>query len=336
MSVQTWFRRRLFVVSILLTSAAVLSGCVQDADTYTHTNLPVASLSPPTNSPPPKTQAQTINIEAQDRIARFRRLAETMGTTPPQIEEVYAPAGTVVGVNAPVPVVRVVFPEKVFFDFNQAIPRPEAMQIIETVAANMRRDVPDASLTLLGHTDGIGSDEYNVALSQRRASTVLAELVRRDVNPNQLNTVAIGKAQPIATNSTDEGRALNRRVEFLISGSEKANLSVVEDRPINSAYLTAPGQAAPLLPPKPVVVLKPIRPPSGPADEGMLGPTGILTLRTPDQTSAPIEAVSTTITPVAAPKPVLARPSAPAPKVILREPEKVLPAPLGDVAPLNF
>ncbi len=255
--------------------------------------------------------------------------------TPPQIDEVYAPPGTVVGVNTPVPVVRIVFPEKVFFDFNQAVPRTEAMQIIETVAANMRRDVPDASLTLLGHTDAVGSDEYNVALSQRRASTVLAELVRRDVNPNQLSTVAIGKAQPIATNSTEDGRARNRRVEFLISGSEKANLSVVEDRPINSAYLTSPGQVAAFLP-RPVTVLRPIRAPSGPADEGILGPAGILTLRAPDPNPEPTAAILTKITPTAGPEPVIARPSAPAPKILLREPEKVLPAPLGDVAPLNF
>ncbi len=68
--------------------------------------------------------------------------------------------GEAPGVELPVPVVRVVFPEQALFDFDADTPRPEVAAILDLVAENMRRDVPDAQLTLLGHTDAIGSEQY--------------------------------------------------------------------------------------------------------------------------------------------------------------------------------
>jgi len=272
----------LLVGSVAIAGSLLLGACVQSADTYTR-GLVVSGAGDPASSSvsasvPKTVQADTIELEAADRIARFRRIALSMGKAPPQVDQLFAPAHSVPGVNAPVPVVRLIFEESAIFEFDRATPRSEAMPIIEVVAENMRRDVPDAAVTVIGHTDAVGTDAYNIDLSKRRASTVLGELLKRGLNRHQLSAVAIGKAQPIAPNATDEGRARNRRVEFLISGSEQANLSVVRERQIDASYLgtqgTAPG-------PQSAQVLKPVRAPAHAADEGILGLSGILTLRPP-------------------------------------------------------
>ena len=138
--------------------------------------------------------------------------------------------------SGPVPVVRVVFPERAFFAFDSAEPLPASLPILDVIAEDMKRDVPDAAMTVLGHTDGIGTDAYNIDLSRRRAAAVISALVARGVDPGQLSAVAIGKRQPIAPNDTPDGRSLNRRVEFLISPGISANLAAVQQRVVPSAF----------------------------------------------------------------------------------------------------
>jgi outer membrane protein OmpA-like peptidoglycan-associated protein len=201
-----------------------------------------------------KSLPQTIGIEHQDRVARFARLAALYGVAPPKIDQMQLPAGTIKGVNYGIPVVRVQFQERVFFDFNKDTLRPDAGRVLDLLADSMRRDVPDAKVTILGHTDAIGGDTYNIDLSKRRALAVTQELVRRGVRPDQLSMVAIGKNQPIAPNTTDEGRGLNRRVEFMISASQDANRALVQHRRIYREYLaTTEGEPPPFVPNKVVV-----------------------------------------------------------------------------------
>ena len=193
------------------------------------------------------TQDQTAGIENSDRINRFRRLAAMQGIMAPTVEQLSLPPNSVSYMNGPVPVVRVVFDEKAFFDFNSAVPRPESGPLLDLIAENMRRDVPDAALTVLGHTDAVGTDAYNIELSKRRAANVMAALVQRGVNPDLLSEVAIGKAQPIAPNDTADGRARNRRVEFLVSSGLGANLAAVQQRYIDNRFFsTADGRPAPV------------------------------------------------------------------------------------------
>lgn len=184
-----------------------------------------------------RTLPQTIGIEHQDRINRFRRLARLKDMQAPEIEDMAVPAGRVPGFDYPIPVVRIRFPERVFFDFDKAAVRPEAAAILDLIAESMRRDLPDVKITILGHTDAIGSDAYNFALSSRRAQSVMQALFERGVGLFQMSTVAVGKTQPVAPNSTPEGRALNRRVEFMISASDKANLLLVSRRRVVCEYL---------------------------------------------------------------------------------------------------
>jgi outer membrane protein OmpA-like peptidoglycan-associated protein len=215
---------RLCVLSALL----LLGGCVQP-----YVGPPVA---PYAQTPTLATQDQTARIEEQDRINRFQRLATMQGIEPPQVDQVLLPAGSVDFMAGPVPVVRVVFPARAFFAFDSATPLPGSGPIFDLIAENMKHDVPDAALTVLGHTDAVGSDTYNIALSRRRAEAVMAALAARGVKPDQLTEVAIGKRQPIAPNDTAEGRAHNRRVEFLISPAMSANLAAVQQYVVPENY----------------------------------------------------------------------------------------------------
>jgi len=173
--------------------------------------------------------------------ARFAGLASQIATDIPGTELVSAAPGTCGPAAAPV--VRLVVPERVLFATASDQPRPDAGTALDDIATLTARDVPGAALTVLGHTDSVGSDAYNMGLSKRRAVAVLQALASRGLDPNHLSAVAIGKRQPIADNATPEGRALNRRVEFLVSRCLAANLAVVAGV-ARSRTLLAPDEAS--------------------------------------------------------------------------------------------
>ncbi len=75
---------------------------------------------------------------------------------------------------------------------------------------------PQLRIRIVGHTDNVGSDQFNLKLSEGRALSVKDALVKRGVAPERIETLGMGKHQPIATNDTEEGRAQNRRVELVI------------------------------------------------------------------------------------------------------------------------
>ena len=79
--------------------------------------------------------------------------------------------------------------------------------------------LPHSSLVL--HTDNKGSDDYNQGLSERRANTAAAHLRTNGIAGTRITTKGMGEADPKASNDTDEGRAENRRVEFVITANQK-------------------------------------------------------------------------------------------------------------------
>jgi OOP family OmpA-OmpF porin len=107
-------------------------------------------------------------------------------------------------------------PDRVYFDFDKADIKPEFESLLNETAEFIKSN-PDVSVEIQGHTDSIGTEEYNLALSERRAKAVAAFLTDQGVNPDQLSTAAFGFSQPIADNDTEEGRAMNRRVGFTIT-----------------------------------------------------------------------------------------------------------------------
>ena len=75
---------------------------------------------------------------------------------------------------------------------------------------------PTMKIEIDGHTDGHGSIDYNQRLSENRAKAVVAFLISKGIDPKRLQYKGFGKTRPIDTNTTDEGRARNRRVEFMV------------------------------------------------------------------------------------------------------------------------
>ncbi len=99
------------------------------------------------------------------------------------------------------------------FDFDKATIRPDAAEILDE-AARILRDQRDVRVSVDGHTDARGTDEYNERLSERRAAAVLDRLERLGVEGNRLQPQGFGESRPVASNETEEGRAQNRRVEL--------------------------------------------------------------------------------------------------------------------------
>ncbi|VVQ27154.1 hypothetical protein PS943_00232 [Pseudomonas fluorescens] len=104
----------------------------------------------------------------------------------------------------------------VLFAFNQSELTPAAQSKLDSLMPKLQSaDV--VSIKVIGHTDSVGSDTYNQALSERRASSVAAYLLSQGVAPNKLTSEGKGQSQPVADNETEEGRAKNRRVELHIN-----------------------------------------------------------------------------------------------------------------------
>ena len=76
---------------------------------------------------------------------------------------------------------------------------------------------PSDTLTVVGHTDSIGTDEYNMGLGQRRANTVRDAIVAGGINASRVNAVSRGESEPAVANDTPANRQLNRRVVFQYS-----------------------------------------------------------------------------------------------------------------------
>ena len=105
--------------------------------------------------------------------------------------------------------------EQVLFDFDSSEIHAAGRQLLNEAEAIWER-CPDISLIVAGHTDSEGDAEYNRALSDRRAVAVVDFLVQQGFDPERLTPVGYGEAQPQASNETEEGRALNRRMEFRV------------------------------------------------------------------------------------------------------------------------
>ncbi len=105
----------------------------------------------------------------------------------------------------------------VFFDFNKANLKPGFLKLLETFFRTRQPDQPIDSIYIEGHTDSIGTDGRNLQLSRQRSESVQSWLLSNKILPGELIHIhPFGKTKPIATNTTPQGRALNRRVELIV------------------------------------------------------------------------------------------------------------------------
>lgn len=111
--------------------------------------------------------------------------------------------------------VRVRMPSDITFDFNRADVKYQFMPHLTDLARTLSR-YPNMRVSIVGHADARGSDDYNQRLSERRAWSVSEVLSQFGVDRYRINTAGMGEMSPIATNATDWGRAQNRRVEIAV------------------------------------------------------------------------------------------------------------------------
>jgi len=107
----------------------------------------------------------------------------------------------------------------VLFDTAQYTLKPGAREKLAKISGIILTH-PSLTLSVEGHTDSVGSDEYNLQLSEQRANAVRAYLVSQGVKPDAITATGFGKSNPVATNDTASGRQQNRRVELVVSGPE--------------------------------------------------------------------------------------------------------------------
>jgi OOP family OmpA-OmpF porin len=142
--------------------------------------------------------------------------AAPVAAAEPAPEPAYEP------VAEPEPAAEVVRVElDVKFDFDKSVVKEESYGDIKNLAEFMNQ-YPQTSTTVEGHTDSVGTDAYNQKLSERRANAVREVLVNQyGVESQRVSSVGYGESRPVADNGTDEGRAINRRVEAEVEAQVK-------------------------------------------------------------------------------------------------------------------
>jgi len=117
--------------------------------------------------------------------------------------------------------IQVTFASSLLYDFDSDQVRPEAAANLRNLAASLGK-FPDTDVLIVGHTDAVGTTDYNQGLSQRRASAASNYLLTQGVSASRLRTAGRGEMEPIATNQSEAGRQINRRVEVAIVANATA------------------------------------------------------------------------------------------------------------------
>ena len=136
-------------------------------------------------------------------------------------EDIVENVDEVVVAPAPAPTAsKVSFAADTFFDFDKSVLKPAGKATLDELA-QLIKDINLEVVVAVGHTDSIGTEAYNLKLSERRAQAVKAYLVSKGIDASRIYTEGKGEAQPIASNKTAEGRAKNRRVDIEVVGTRK-------------------------------------------------------------------------------------------------------------------
>ena len=114
---------------------------------------------------------------------------------------------------------QVTFESGLLFPYDSDVLTPAAQQNLATLASSLDK-YPNTNIVVVGHTDAVGSDNYNLTLSERRAAAAVNYLVSRGVSRARLRGTGRGEMEPVASNESDAGRQQNRRVEVAIYANE--------------------------------------------------------------------------------------------------------------------
>lgn len=111
---------------------------------------------------------------------------------------------------------KIILPDAIYFEFGSSVIKSESHSVLNQVAQVLTTRSDYKALKVEGHTDNIGSEAFNLTLSKKRAQAVRKYLMNKGIKGEKVIAEGYGKSKPIATNTTEEGRAENRRVEFNI------------------------------------------------------------------------------------------------------------------------
>jgi outer membrane protein OmpA-like peptidoglycan-associated protein len=124
--------------------------------------------------------------------------------------------------------IAVTFESGVLFPFNSSDVLPAGRENLRQLA-NSLRNYPETEVLIVGHTDSVGSDEYNMGLSYRRAEAARSFLAQQGIAAGRVRVEGRGESEPVADNSTEAGRAQNRRVEVAIFASEEYREQILRE-----------------------------------------------------------------------------------------------------------
>jgi len=125
--------------------------------------------------------------------------------------------------SAPPPSEKITLSDEALFAFDKANINAEADQRLDELVTRLQGMNQVERVVIVGHTDSVGTNEYNQGLSQRRAENVKRYLEEKGIAPERVDVRAMGETQPVAPNTTSAGRAQNRRVEIEILGETEAS-----------------------------------------------------------------------------------------------------------------
>jgi len=117
--------------------------------------------------------------------------------------------------------------EEIHFEFDKAVIQKESYPILKELG-QVLKEYPDLRIRIEGNTDSVGSDEYNQKLSDRRSKSVRDFLIGLGIQGSRLETIGKGEGNPIASNDTAAGRAMNRRTEFIVLNPEAVKNAVLQ------------------------------------------------------------------------------------------------------------
>ncbi len=169
------------------------------------------------------TAAEKARLAAEEAEMRTRALEEEMQNRLERIQQIAKESKGKIEVVTETPSDSILVTMRINFDFDKAVIRTEEFPIMNQVG-RILNTYPESQIFISGHTDFIGSDEYNIRLSQRRVDSVMDFLTtREDVTLGRFfMPIGYGELRPIATNATEEGRFRNRRVDFMIYTNQNA------------------------------------------------------------------------------------------------------------------
>ncbi len=124
--------------------------------------------------------------------------------------------------------IAVTFASGILFPFNSDQVLPAGRSNLDELAQSLQR-YPETEVLIVGHTDDVGSDTYNMGLSLRRAESSKNYLVSRGIQPGRIRTSGRGETEPIASNADESGRSQNRRVEVAIFASEEYRQQILRE-----------------------------------------------------------------------------------------------------------